>query len=266
MMVEALKKRRWAVRLTWIAALLCFGAVAAALIAAVGTGQGAWHFRMGLTALRYAFYAAAAGILVALIAAFAARRVRPKLVWLNLLALVVALGFVLFVGNQVRIARSVPAIHDVTTNLEDPPRFYRLRVRDDNMANIPTMGRPELEALPPRERWKEIHREAYGDIATIRVPWTREETVARARALAERKGWEIVTTDPLNGIVEAVDTSRFFRFKDNVIVRVRPVTDGSGSMVDMRSISRVGASDVGVNARRVREFLRDLQNSDSPAL
>ena len=77
---------------------------------------------------------------------------------------------VAFVGNQVRIARSVPAIHDVSTNLDDWPRFYRLRVRDDNLANIPDMGRRELAALPPRERWKAIHREHYGDIATIRVP------------------------------------------------------------------------------------------------
>ncbi|HEV2866129.1 MAG TPA: DUF1499 domain-containing protein, partial [Allosphingosinicella sp.] len=51
----------------------------------------------------------------------------------------------------------------------------------------------------------------------------------------------------------------FFRFRDNVVVRVRPDSDGSGSVVDMRSISRVGVSDVGVNARRVRAFLADLQ-------
>jgi len=64
---------------------------------------------------------------------------------------------------------------------------------------------------------------------------------------------------PASGIVEAVDTSFFFRFKDNVVVRVRPVTDTAGSVVDMRSVSRVGVSDVGVNARRVRRFLADLQ-------
>ena len=265
-MVEAMKKRRWAKRLTWIAALFCFGAVAAALIAAVGAGQGTWHFRAGLSALRYAFYAGAAGIVLAIVAMILARRIQPRLALVNLVSLLVALGFVLFVGNQVRIARSVPAIHDITTNLEDPPRFYRLRVRDDNLESIPDLGRPELKALPPRERWQAVHREAYPDIATIRVPWSREETVVRARALAEERGWEIVTTDALNGIVEAVDTSRFFRFRDNVIVRVRPVTGGNGSVVDMRSISRVGVSDVGVNARRVRDFLADLQRSEAPSL
>ncbi len=260
-MVEALRKRLWAGRLTGLAALLCFGSVAVALVAAIGTGRGAWDYRTGLSLLRYAFFAAAIGVLIALIAVLVARRAQPRLVLVNVVALIVAGAFAAFVGNQVRIARSVPAIHDISTNLEDWPRFYRLTVRPDNLENVPDMGRAELAALPPRERWQAIHREHYGDIATIRVPWPVAETVDRARALAERRGWEIVTTDHEGGIMEAVDTSFFFRFKDNVVVRVRRAGEGSGSLVDMRSISRVGVSDVGVNARRVREFLAELQRS-----
>ena len=258
-MVEALRKRLWAGRLTGLAALLCFGAVAVALVAAIGTGRGAWDYRAGLSLLRYTFFAAALGVVLAIIAAFVARRASPKLAMLNLLAIVVAGAFVAFVGNQVRTARSVPAIHDISTDLDDWPRFYRLTVRADNLESIPDMGRADLAALPPRERWRAIHREHYGDIATIRVPWSVAETVARARALAEQRGWEIVTTDPAQGILEAVDTSFFFRFKDNVVLRVRPAGEGSGSLVDMRSLSRVGVSDVGVNARRVRDFLAELQ-------
>ena len=260
-MVEALRKRIWASRITGAAALLCFGSVAVAIVAAIGTGRGAWDFRTGLSLLRYAFFAGIAGILLALVAIIVARRAKPKLILLATASIIVAGAFVAYVGNQVRIARSVPAIHDVATNLEDYPRFYRLRVRDDNLASIPDMGREDLAALPPRERWKAIHREHYGDIATVRVPWSVAETVDRARALAEERGWEIVTADRGRGIVEAVDTSFFFRFEDNVIVRVRPDGGGSGSVVDMRSISRVGISDVGMNARRVRAFLADLQRS-----
>ena len=258
-MVEAIKKRRWSGRLTVAAVILCFGSVAMALIGAVGTGQGAWDFRLGFTLLQYAVYAGALGVAIAIVAAFLARRARPKLVLFNLAAILVAGGFLAFVGNQIRIARSVPPIHDISTNLEEWPRFYRLTVRDDNLESVPDMGRDDLRALPPRERWKAIHRESYGDIATIRVPWSVEETVARARALAEERGWEIVTADPQRGIVEAVDTSLFFRFKDNIIVRARPVTDRNETVVDMRSISRVGVSDIGVNARRVRDFLADLR-------
>ena len=257
--MEALRKKHWGVRLTVLAAILCFGAVAAALVAAIGAGRGAWHFRLGFTILQYALYAGIAGIVIALIAIYFVRQVRPRLVMVNVLALVVAGAFVLYLGNQIRIARSVPGIHDIATNLEDYPRFYRLTVRDDNLANIPDMGRREWAALPPRERWKAVHREYYGDIAPIRVPWSVEETIVRARRLAEARGWQIVTHDPANGILEAVETSRFFRFKDNVVVRARPVNEGGGAIVDMRSISRVGVSDVGVNAERVRSFLADLR-------
>ncbi|HEX8101813.1 MAG TPA: DUF1499 domain-containing protein [Solirubrobacteraceae bacterium] len=242
-----------------LAAILCFGAVSAALIAAVGTGQGAWDFRAGLTTLRYAFFAAAAGLIVALVAAIVARRSGRGLVAANLLAILVAAGFVAFVANQVRIAWSVPPIHDISTDLEDVPQFSVLSVRPDNLEAIPDLGRPELAALPPLERWKAVHREAYGDIATIRVPWSPAETVDRARRLGEARGWDIVAADPARGTLEATDTSRFFRFKDDVVLRVRPDANGSGAMVDMRSISRVGTSDVGVNAWRVRGFLADLR-------
>ena len=256
--MEALRKRRWASRLTMLAMLLCFGAVGAALIAAFGAWR-AWDFRTALSILRYAFFAGIGGVVLALVAAIASRRTSPKLMLLNIAGLIVAGALVSFVANQVRIARSVPAIHDISTNLDDWPRFYRLTVPEDNLANVPDMGREELAALPPRERWQAIHREHYGDIATIRVPWSAEETTRRARDLAQARGWEVVTFDPRNGIVEAVDTSFFFRFKDNVVVRVSPMSDGGGSIVDMRSVSRVGVSDVGVNARRVRRFLADLQ-------
>ncbi len=256
-MADALRKRIRVERLTKLAIFLCVGSVAAALIAAVGAGQGWWHFRGAFDVLRYAFYAAGAGVLVAILALILGRRVRSRLYLANVIGLVIAAGFLLFLGNQVRTARSVPAIHDVTTNLEDPPLFYRIQIRADNLDNVPVEGRPELEPLPPEERWRTLHREAYGDLTTIRVPWDVPETVRRARALAANRGWQIVSTDE-RGIVEATDTSLFFRFKDDVAIRARRAP-GGGSLVDMRSISRVGVSDVGVNARRVRDFLADLQ-------
>jgi hypothetical protein len=256
-MADAFRKRIWARRLLTLAAIICFGSVAAALIAAVGSGQGWWHFRPAFDVLRYAFYAAGAGIVVAIVALIVARRTRSRSKLVAVLGLLVAVGFVAFLGNQVRIARSVPAIHDVTTNLEDPPLFYRIQIRADNLENVPAPGRPDLEALSVQERWRALHREHYGDLATVRLPWDVPETVRRARALAADRGWEIVSTDE-RGVVEATDTSRFFRFKDDVVIRVRRA-EGGGSEVDMRSISRVGVSDVGVNAKRVRSFLADFQ-------
>jgi hypothetical protein len=258
-MAEARKWRMWAKRLSWAAAVLVVGGIGAALIGAVGAGQEWWHYTAGFKFLRYGTYAAAAGGVAALAAVFAARRVLPRLVLLDLAILLVAVAFCLYMANMYRSARAAVPIHDITTNLDDYPRYYRLRVRDDNLANIPDLGRRDLAALPPRERWKAAHRVAYPDLQTVRMPGTVEEIVRRAEALARERGWEIVTVDPREGVMEAVDTSRFFQFKDNVIVRVRPLSDNTGSMVDMRSMSRVGVSDTGVNARRIREFLADLQ-------
>ena len=259
-MDEASGRAKWARLISGAAVLLCVGSVAAALVAALGSGQDWWHFGVGFTVLRYAFYAACAGGLLALVglttAVLARRR---RLIMVNLIAAIVALGFILYLGAQVRTARSAPAIHDISTDLDDIPQFTRLTVREDNLESIPDMGRPELKAMAPEDRWKAIQRESYGDIGTVRLPTGVEETVRRAEALARTRGWEIAHVDPQAGVVEATDTTRFFRFKDDVAVRVRPAPDGQGSIVDMRSISRVGGSDVGVNAQRVRAFLRDLQ-------
>lgn len=250
-------KRDWARLITRAAVVLGIGAVLAALVAAVGSATGMWGFRPALQSLRYLFFAAAAGALLGLIGLVMARR-RGKLMLANLLAVVVALGFVLYLGNLVRIARSVPAIHDVTTNLDDMPQFTRLTVRADNLENIPDEGKPELKALPPEERWKAVHRAHYGDLRTVRLATPPAETVRRAAALARERGWDAALVDDTAGTVEATETSTFFRFKDDVVVRVRPAP-GGGSLVDMRSISRVGGSDVGMNAKRVRAFLADLQ-------
>ena len=79
----------------------------------------------------------------------------------------------------------------------------------------------------------------------------------RALEAAKRQGWEIVAAVPGEGRIEATDTTRWFGFKDDVVVRVRP--DGAGSRVDVRSVSRVGRGDVGTNARRIRGFLDALR-------
>jgi hypothetical protein len=249
--------RDWTRLVTMAALVLGVGAVIAALAAALGTAAGLWGFRNGLGALRYLFFAAAAGAVLGLVGLIMARR-RAKLMLANLVALVVALGFVLYLGNLVRTARSVPAIHDVTTSLDDVPQFTRLSVRADNLENIPDEGKPELKALAPEARWKAIHRRHYGDLRTVRLATPPAETVRRVAALARDRGWALALIDADAGRVEATDTSTFFRFKDDVAVRVRPAP-GGGSLVDMRSISRVGGSDVGMNAKRVRAFLADLQ-------
>lgn len=249
----------WALRLSWLALALSLGGVATALVAALGTGSGVWGYSAGLGALRYALYAAVAGGVLAAVAFVISRRSGIRTGRMNLLAVAVSALFVTYLGNQIAVARSVPAIHDVATDLDDLPRFAALTVRPDNLDKIPDNGRPELAAMDPESRWKALHREAYGDLRPLRLAASPAATVRRVERLARERGWTVAQVDARAGTVEATVTTLFFRFKDDVVIRVRPdPARPGGSVVDMRSISRVGGSDVGVNAARIRSFLADL--------
>ena len=89
------------------------------------------------------------------------------------------------------------------------------------------------------------------------------QSFARAERAARALGWDIVSTVPVEGRLEATDSTPLLGFKDDIVVRIREIAaesgKGSGSVVDVRSVSRVGLSDIGTNARRIRAFLRELQ-------
>jgi uncharacterized protein (DUF1499 family) len=84
------------------------------------------------------------------------------------------------------------------------------------------------------------------------------EATADAVRLAKEAGWQVVVSDPARGHIEATASVSYIRFKDDVVIRIVPTADGRSSRVDMRSVSRVGVSDFGVNARRIRDFLEAL--------
>jgi uncharacterized protein (DUF1499 family) len=144
-------------------------------------------------------------------------------------------------------ARSAPPIHDITTDPSDPPAFVAVLPLRVGASNPATYGGPEVAAQQAR---------AYPDIRPSRLAVPPGAAFARALAAARAMGWDIVAADTGAGRIEATATTRWFGFKDDVVVRVRP--DGAGSRVDVRSASRVGKGDVGTNARRVRAYLERL--------
>lgn len=243
--------------LAWVAFTLGVSAVLLALLAGLGTGRGWWNYGTGLSSLRYLFFVAIAGALLGLFARF--RRRDGQMV--AVIAILIGIGFAAYLGNFYRLARAVPAIHDVTTNLDDPPQFATLSLRADNLDKIPDMGRPGFAELSPLDRWKAVHQEAYGRLRPVRIPLSPADAIKKAEAIARLQGWEIAVADPAAGRLEATDTTRFFRFKDDVVVRAR-IGDGGGSIVDVRSVSRVGVSDLGMNAKRIRGFVEALQRSE----
>ena len=164
-----------------------------------------------------------------------------------LAALAVSLVYVGFIASRPLAAGDIPAIHDVTTDLANPPQFEALTLRADNLAGVGTV-----------ENWKKVHAASYGDLRPVTLAKPVAEVTAQVAALAASKGWTVAKSDPVRGHVEATASVSFIRFNDDVVIRIAPTTDGNGSTVDMRSVSRVGISDFGVNARRIREFLKDL--------
>jgi uncharacterized protein (DUF1499 family) len=145
-----------------------------------------------------------------------------------------------------RTAQRVPPIHDISTDLENPPAFEAVVPLRADAPN--SLERPPIVA--------QQQREGYPDLAPITLPQPPADVFDRALAVAQDAGWEIVTADKSTGRIEATDTTRWFGFKDDVVVRLTPW--GSGTRVDVRSVSRVGRSDVGTNARRIENYLDAL--------
>lgn len=156
---------------------------------------------------------------------------------------------VVFVLLAVRSARA-PRINDFTTDLADPPAFQ-------HAASLPANAGRDM-TYPAR--FAAIQRACCADLrpAELHVPpgdaFTRAQSVA-----AGMPSWTVTRTDPAAGMIEAVATSRLFHFQDDIAIRVRP--DGNGSRVDVRSKSRDGQGDLGVNAKRIRTYVAALEAS-----
>jgi uncharacterized protein (DUF1499 family) len=141
-----------------------------------------------------------------------------------------------------------PRIHDVTTDPDDPPTFQALLSRRAGRWVSP----PAYDGVQAAAE----QRRAYPDIQPLTLTIPPAPAFEAALAAARRLGWEIVASDWVSGRIEAIATTRLMRFKDDVVVRLRP--EGGGTRVDVRSKSRLGSGDLGTNARRIRRFLAIL--------
>jgi hypothetical protein len=224
--------------------------VAATLLVAAGFGTrlGLWHFRTGFDLLRYGAYCGAAAFLVALAAALLSFRGRhlPGFI----LALVAMVGGLLITAIPMTWkldAGRLPRIHDITTDITNPPGFVAILPLRADAANPATYGGAEVAALQSR---------AYPDIKTVILELPLPQAFDAALGAARSLGWKVVAAVPAEGRIEATDTTFWFGFKDDIVIRVAPA--GNRSLVDIRSVSRVGISDVGTNAKRIRAFIKKL--------
>jgi uncharacterized protein (DUF1499 family) len=249
-----LEKKHPMANAAWLTAQICFAIALAdaiaGLVAGIGYRLDLWGYRDGLGALPYVFWlAVGTGVLSALAILVGAISGRRGAVVVGVLALLTASITAYIPWNLRQAARSVPPIHDITTDFDNPPQFVRIigtRKKTDHPASY---DGPEVAAQ---------QKKAYPDIAPVIVKAAPDKAFEASRQVLMAMGLEIIDAEPIQGRIEATDRSLLFGFEDDVVLRLVPGADGS-TKVDMRSKSRVGRSDLGINAHRVREFASGLR-------
>jgi hypothetical protein len=169
----------------------------------------------------------------------------------NLLALALVIGLVpvLVLTPQIMASQGVPPIHNISTDTDNPPVFDAVVALRGDESNPLAYGSAEL----PAAELAVLQKAAYPKVVGIDSELSMSEAVARAETVLADQGLEIVSVNPEKGLVEATATTRWFGFKDDVVVRVTAAA--AGTRIDMRSVSRVGQSDIGANAARIEKFL-----------
>jgi fatty-acyl-CoA synthase len=259
-------------------------------VAALGTKFGVWDYGFGLGKMmgnvtagygRFVIGAAAlASITAIVVSLIAAPRKRALMLSLGALLIIALVGF-RWMGFQLNALR-LPPIHEAQTDWSMPiqPSQALLDVRTAAKASNAVEDAPTVPQAPGIEKnWpgtggrlvSELQEEAEYDPARQKSPKDAlypaiapliEPAVSYDMAYnavletVKAHGWEIVTADIESGRIEATHTSGWFGFKDDILFRIAP--EGDGSRIDIRSISRVGLSDLGMNARRVGGLLTEI--------
>lgn len=219
-------------------------------MAGLGVRWGWWTFGAGFSLLKYAAIGAVISVPLSLLGLWfvACRRLRGR-GW-AMVALAAGLAGVWVPLHTLYSARGLPMIHDISTDLGNPPAFVAVLPLRAGASNTPEYGGVSVAAL---------QKQFYPDIQPLTLAAPPAQVFAQALAVAQAMGWEIVEANQAAGRIEATATTFWFGFKDDVVVRLTPA--GAGSRIDVRSLSRVGVSDLGVNAQRIRDYLEKLGNS-----
>jgi uncharacterized protein (DUF1499 family) len=237
--------------LALLALALAIVAVALLALGPIGWHAGWWHFRVAFTTLMpwAAYFGIAAAAVSLLILLFGRSRLEARGTAIVCVALVAGAVIAYVPWHYDRLRQTLPPIHDITTDPANPPAFSAVVPLRE--AAGPDRVNYEGDKIAVQQR------QAYPDIVPLMLALPPAAAFNRALDTAKAMGWTIVADDEAAGRIEASDRSRWFGFTDDIVIRVTPA--GSDSRVDLRSSSRVGRSDFGVNAARVRRYLQALR-------
>jgi uncharacterized protein (DUF1499 family) len=230
-----------------VIALIC---AAAAIFSGIGYRLGLWHFRIGFAILQWAFWGALGAALISLAGLIVGRGTRPRVLVMGLLGLLIAIVTAYIPWSYKRTVASVPFIHDITTDVSNPPEFVAARTLRKEGDHPVDYDGPEVAAQ---------QKQAYPDLAPLITKAPKEQVFDAALSTLASMGLKITNANPADGRLEAVDTTLLYGFQDDMVVRIQE--SQQGTRIDVRSKSRVGRSDLGVNAKRIRTFLSKLRSA-----
>lgn len=224
-------------------------------VALVAAGVVAAHFRyttpfLGFKLFVLGFMLGILAFVLGVIGIFATRNpmrapARPRAVIGTILGLFVMVPVLAIVMRTSKY----PPINDITTDTQNPPEF----VHATELA--PNQGR---DMKYDRARYAQIQQGGYGAVEPLKMPETPDDAFAIVQKKArETPGWQITNIDPGTRTIEGVDTSNLFHFEDDFVIQVRP-GEGGGSLLEMRSKSRDGVGDLGVNYQRIEKFFASV--------
>lgn len=221
-------------------------------VAPFGWRLGWWPYSFGLYWLMPAsgYVAAVAATLSVLTLALGWSELRPRGLGVLSVALCLSAALVYVPWQYSRVRSTLPPIHDITTDTDNPPAFSAvLPARAAEHAGGVNYDDPQLPQL---------QKVAYPDLAALKAALPVAKAFNKALHVAKSMpGWTIIASDADTGHIEASQQSRWFRFTDDIVIRVS--SDVAGSRIDMRSTSRQGRSDYGVNAARIRAYIGALR-------
>ncbi|MGI8705030.1 MAG: DUF1499 domain-containing protein [Sphingomicrobium sp.] len=244
--------------------------IAAAL--GVKIGLWGWHFGLGTLIVEWGPRLLGAALVLAVTALIALLLRRPRrglpLALIALLIPATGLGYLYQVRER---SKTLPPIHDVSTNVEDPP-VHSPSVAQARAATGANPVHPLTARLSSIEAYQtprfaeqehrtvgELGRRAYPRLRPLIVAAGRERLFAVLVQEANERGWTILTNDPAAGQLEAVAETFWFGFRDDVVIRVRPAPGSRRLVIDARSTSRVGLGDLGANATRLTDYLQAVE-------
>ncbi len=240
-------RRSWAVRVAALGAVVAIAAALGLIVAPLGYRAGIWPLRFALLDLPriYVFYAGIAGAVISLVG-LVTMLAGHRRGWaaLAVLGIVIGAGSAYVPWKFAQMGRAVPPVNDITTDTANPPPFEAVMPLRQAANAEPVTYNPDFPAM---------QKQAFPDIVPVHLDKPLDQAFAVALDAVRKMGWTVVATDGERGRIEATDTTFWYGFTDDIVVRVS--ADGTGSRIDIRSKSRIGRGDFGTNARRVRAYL-----------